>query len=277
MDTPDIIEVTEATFEYDVVAFSQNTPVVVDFWAEWCKPCKTMGVILENLAIEFAGGFRLARVNIEQNPNLAIRFGVRSIPTVKAFVNTQVVKELVGQQDEQRVRDFLSQIAPPSPIMLMAEKGEAMLRDGKWAEAQNVFDELIRTDPENSRFKLGFGIALLGLGKPYQSRDTLESIKSGREFNRAKTILELVSVQCDLLESKLSTESDIDLAFSNCIKLSLRLQLDAALDGLIDIIRQEKNYKNGLARKVYLAILEVLFGSEEKVRKYRSDLASALY
>jgi putative thioredoxin len=88
-----IIDVTEADFEYEVIAFSQNTPVVVDFWAEWCRPCKDLAVILEKLAHEAQGVFRLARVNVDQNPNLALRFAVRSIPNVKAFSGGEVVAE----------------------------------------------------------------------------------------------------------------------------------------------------------------------------------------
>ena len=90
--TPDnIIDVTEADFEYEVIEYSQNTPVVVDFWAAWCQPCKVLAPMLEKLIKETAGAIRLARVNVDENPNLAIRFGVRSIPAVKAFSGGQIV------------------------------------------------------------------------------------------------------------------------------------------------------------------------------------------
>jgi len=96
MASDHIISVTEADFEYEVIAYSKQMPVVVDFWAEWCGPCKTLGPILERLAQEANGAFRLAKVDVDANPNLALRFSVRSIPNVKAFQDGQVVAEFVG-------------------------------------------------------------------------------------------------------------------------------------------------------------------------------------
>ncbi len=117
-----IIHANELNFEYEVISFSMNTPVVVDFWAEWCQPCKTLGPILERAIQEAGNSIRLAKVNIDQNPNLAIQYGVRSIPTVKAFVQGAVVAEFVGMQPPDRVRAFLDQLTPPSPIDLAVEK-----------------------------------------------------------------------------------------------------------------------------------------------------------
>ncbi len=91
-----IVDVSESNFEYEVLSYSQNLPVVVDFWAEWCQPCKRLGPLLEQLTEEARGNFRLARVDVDANPNLALRYSVRSIPTVKAFSQGQVVLHLPG-------------------------------------------------------------------------------------------------------------------------------------------------------------------------------------
>ena len=108
-----IVDVTESDFEYEVLSYSQNVPVVVEFWATWCQPCKTLGPMLERLTEEASGVFRLARVDVDSSPNLALRYSVRSVPTVKAISQGQVVGEFAGLQPEVRVRDFLEKLSPP--------------------------------------------------------------------------------------------------------------------------------------------------------------------
>src|SRR5665648_1254144 len=98
-----IIDVTEADFEYEVIAYSQNIPVLVDFWATWCRPCKTLSPLLEKLAHEAVGSFRLAKVDVDANPNLALQYGIRTVPTVKAFSTAQVGGEFVGVPKEDRI------------------------------------------------------------------------------------------------------------------------------------------------------------------------------
>ncbi len=107
-----IVDVSEADFDFEVLAYSQQAPVVVDFWAEWCAPCRVLGPILERIAQEANGNFRLARVNVDDNPNLALRFLVRSIPAVKAFKGGKMVAEFVGAQPEPKVREFLRALIP---------------------------------------------------------------------------------------------------------------------------------------------------------------------
>ena len=115
MATENIINVNETNFEYEVVAYSKNIPVLVDFWADWCQPCKTLGPLLEKIVEEADGSLRLAKVNIDQSPNLAMQFNVRSIPTVKAFIQGQVTAEFAGAQPEARLRQFISRLTPPQP------------------------------------------------------------------------------------------------------------------------------------------------------------------
>src|SRR5512138_2786220 len=121
-----IVDVTEHDFEYEVLSYSQNVPVVVEFWATWCQPCKTLSPMLERLTEEAGGSFRLARVDVDSNPNLALRYGVRSVPTVKAISQGQVVGEFAGLQPEARVRDFLARLAPPSEASLAIEKATSL-------------------------------------------------------------------------------------------------------------------------------------------------------
>ncbi len=164
MASDNIVDVTESDFEYEVLSYSENTPVVVEFWATWCKPCKTLGPMLENLAREAEGSFRLARVDVDANPNLALHYGVRSIPTVKAFSEGDIVGEFSGLQPEPRVRDFLARITPPSPLALELEKANSLLSDHEWQEAEDLYRDLLDQTTNQSEALLGLTIALLGQG-----------------------------------------------------------------------------------------------------------------
>src|SRR5512140_1837277 len=160
-----IVNVSETDFEYEVLSYSQNVPVVVEFWAEWCQPCKTLGPMLERLTEEAGGTFRLARVDVDANPNLALRYGVRSIPTVKAISQGQVVGEFAGLQPENRVREFLSRLAPPSENALAKEKADSLLAEHHWAEAETIYRKLEEQTQNQPDVLLGLVKTLLAQGK----------------------------------------------------------------------------------------------------------------
>jgi putative thioredoxin len=278
MKSTNIIEVNEVDFEYEVVAYSQNTPVVVDFWAPWCQPCKAVGEILAQIASESTGSFRLARLNTDDNPNLAIQFGVRSLPTIKAFSSGQVVGELVGAQPESRLREFISKITPPSPLTLKTEKAEGYLASREWIKADLMYREVLDGNPDSSVALLGLGIALLGEGKGYEAREIFENFPSSKEYSRASLLLPLALEFTK--DEKVGTDSvstDLEIAFKNCVRLAKQAKFDAAIDGLLDILRQDKKFKDGSAQRIILAILEVIYGDEVTVRSYRKELASVLY
>ena len=179
------IEVNELNFEYEVITYSRNVPVLVDFWAEWCQPCKTLSPILEKLTAEAQGALRLAKVNIDQNPNLAMRYSVRSIPTVKAFINGQIVSEFVGVQPEGRIRDFIEKLTPPSPLDLDIEKSQSLLLSHQWEQAEKTLRGILSQKPESAAAMLGLAKALLALKKPDEALVLLESIPDSREMRSA--------------------------------------------------------------------------------------------
>ena len=277
MAIENIINVSETDFEYEVIKYSQNVPVVVDFWASWCRPCKTLSPMLEQIAKEAEGGFRLAKVDVDANPNLAILYNVRSLPTVKAFSNSQVVTEFVGLQPEDRLREFIAKITPPNPTTLALEKADSLLFLHQWAEAETVFRQILEQNPGQPASQLGLSKTLLAQNKNPEALKILRDFPASRQFNQAQLLLPLAEVLEARTQLRLPEENELDATFSNAIWLAGRGNTPAAIDGLMDILRRDKNYRQGKARQVILALLEL--GGEEnpETRLYRAELASIIF
>ena len=272
-----IVDVSEHDFEYEVLSYSQNTPVVVEFWATWCQPCKVLGPMLERLAEEGQGSFRLARVDVDANPNLALRYGVRSVPTVKAISQGQVVGEFAGLQPEARVRDFLARLAPPSESALAQEKADSLLANHQWAEAEEIYRQLDEQSQNQPGILLGLVKSLLAQGKSGESLFILNYFPASREYNAAQLLRPLAEAMMKHEKNELPAETDLDAMFANAVRLARRGNHFAALDGLLDLLRQDKRYRGDKARQVFLGILELLGPEDTEARQYRSELAMVLF
>lgn len=277
MSSDFIIDVTETDFEYEVISYSQNVPVIVDFWATWCKPCKVLSPLLEKLTVEAQGGFRLARVDVDENPNLALRFSIRNIPSVKVFSGGMVVAEFVGLQPEARLREILSKITPPSPLSLALEKADSLLALHTWLEAEKVYRQILEQDAAHPGALLGLIKTLLAQGRCSEALTLIHDFPASRQYVQAEKLRPLAKALFDYQEGLLPTDADIDAAFRNTIRLAGRGNILAALDGLLDILRQNKRYRNGLAHQIMLALLELLGEDDPQTRQYRSELASVLF
>ena len=202
----EIINVTEADFEYEVIAYSKNTPVVVDFWASWCQPCKVLTPLLEKLVGEMGGSFRLAKVDVDANPNLAARFNVRSIPTVIAFTDSTPREQLIGLQSEPRLRAFLEAIVPPSPTILAIEKANGLLAAHNWVEAETEFRQILTKENDIPACLLGLSIAQLAQGKASEGRLHLYNFPASKEFTRAETLIPYADALIAFQENALPQE-----------------------------------------------------------------------
>jgi putative thioredoxin len=273
-----IVDVNEADFEYQVIAYSKNIPVVVDFWAEWCSPCKILGPMLERLALEAQGSFRLAKVNVDENPNLAIRYNVRSIPTVKAFQDGGVVAELVGLQPEPRLRDFIQDLAP-SQSSLALEKAFSLLEMQEPQSAEEAFRSVLDQSPQSTAAMLGLAKSLLLQGEIEEGRYLLDNFPASKEYSASELLRPLASAlereENEVLELD-EVEPD-EASYRNALRLVTHGNIPAALDGLLDVLRQDKQYRDGEARKVFLALLELLGENNPLARQYRNELASVLF
>lgn len=277
MATDHTINVNEINFEYEVIAFSKNVPVLVDFWAEWCQPCKSLSPILERLALEMKGQIRLAKVNIDENPNLAKLYSVRSIPTVKAFIDGQITSEFVGAQPETRIREFISKLTPPSPVDLEIEKGYGLIVEHQWQQAEDVLRNALSQKPESAQALLNLAKALLAQGKPIEAITSLDAIPPSRETQSVSLLRPFALQLNEFKENALPDDNPLDAVFRNSLRLASQAKFPLALDGLLDILREDKRYRNGKAKEVILGILELMGSEDPLTRDYRSELASALF
>lgn len=271
-----IIDVGEADFEFEVVAYSHNVPVIVDFWAEWSRQSKELGALLEKIAREAGGAYRLARVNVDINPGLALRLSVRNIPTVKAFSAGEVVGEFTGMQPEYRLREFFQRIQPPSPAALGFQKGGALLAAMSWAEAEQVFRESLELDPNHPGGLLGLCRALLARGKGFEANSILTSFPASKQYNQALNLLPFSKELLSLQEHIPGEELDVSqAAYWNAVRLAARGKIPAALDGLLDMLRQNKSDQN--VRMLIVSLLELLGDDNGLTAQYRKEMASILF
>jgi len=268
--------VSESDFEYEVIAYSNQIPVVVDFWAEWCRPCKTLTPILEKYAVEAQGSFRLAKLNVDDNPNLALRFGVRSIPNVKAFRDGQVVSEFLGLQPEPRVKEFIRNLGP-SHIDLLLEKGQSQLEAMNWNEAGNSFRQFLAKSPNHPAGLLGSLKANLMQGNFSEVRRILDDFPPSQEYAHVEELRPLYSALWAEKTNQVISDDFLDVAYSNALRLIMRGNIPAGMDGIIDILRQNKHYRNDAARKVMLGLFEVLGDNHPISQQYRRELAMILF
>lgn len=272
-----IIDVNESDFEYQVLTYSQQVPVVVDFWAEWCAPCRVLGPQLERLAEEAQGNFRLAKVDVDQNQNLALRYAVRSIPAVKAFRNGQMISEFIGVQPESKLRDFIRSIAPSDSDLLL-EKGNSLLNNLKAVQAEETFRDALETTPDSPNGLLGLAKSLLQQGVGKESLFILNSFPASKEYASAQLLLPLAqSLASYENDPEKFSDEPLDAAFKNALRLVQRRNIEAAMDGLLDILRENKHYRNDQARLVMIGILETLGNETQIAQQYRKELATVLF
>jgi putative thioredoxin len=277
MTSADIIDVNESSFEYEVINYSNNIPVVVDFWATWCRPCKVIGPMLEKIAAEASGAFRLAKVNVDESPNIAIRYGVRTIPTIKIFSQGEVVSEFVGAVPESHLRDLLGKITPPSPVNLAIERAVSFLQLHQWKEAEELFREILNQNPGELTSLLGLAKTLLVQDKPHEAVEILREFPANKQFSNAKTLLPFAEALLAFHSKTLPEDNDLDAAFEHSIRLASHGNIYAAMDGLLDVLRQDRHYREDKARIIYLSLLELLGEDDPQTRQYRAELANILF
>ncbi len=276
MNSEFIIQVTEADFENEVVGFSRTTPVLVDFWADWSQSSKLLSTSLEKLAEEANGAFRLAKVNADENKNLVMQLNIKSLPSVYAFFKGEFAKNFNGLKSETEIKDFLQTVVAPNND-LARDKALGLLFLRRWEEAAPAFRKSLKTDPDNPVALLGLAKSLIASQKASEALVILHAFPSSREFQIAEKLIPLAKEMADLAIKKDDNPSDLGLMFQQSIHLIGLGNLDAGIDGLMEIIREDRNFKEGNARQALLGTLELMPNDAPETRAYRNELASILF
>ncbi len=270
-----IIEVREADFEYEVIQYSRSKPVIVDFWAEWSVPSQALGPILEELVENAEGRYRLAKVDVDENPNLAIRYNIRSLPYIKGFRMGQAVSEIFGTIAQPDIEKFLKELTP-NPTDLLLTKGLGLLQYHRWADAETTLRKVIQEQPQKSPAALlGLTKSLLAQNKTKEAHDLLKNFPASKEYAAAEMLRPLAEA---LLQTQPQTGNhNLEAIYLRALNLIKTGKFPAALDGLLELLRQDKTYRNGNARKIVVAVLEMLGEENELTRQYRAELASVIF
>ena len=271
-----IVHVDESDFEYEVLQYSTHVPVVVDFWAPWCVPCRVLGPRLETLARRGEGSFRLAKVNVDENARLAKQYKVRNIPAVKAFIDGRVVSEFSGVLEEDNLRNFISRLAP-EPGELIFEKGKNLLELGEYAEAEEAFREFLSMRPGNPNALLGLVRALLFQGEGREAEILLRNFPASSAYNTAQLLLPVARAFTEMTDDTFEDIQPLEAAYRNGIRLAKRGNVLAAMDGFLDILRKEKHYRNDQVKAVFVGLLALIGNSHPEARQYRKDLSSVVF
>jgi putative thioredoxin len=276
MGNANIIDVNEETFDFEVLNYSTHVPVVVDLWAPWCIPCRVQSELLAQLADEADGAFRLARINVDEQSRLAKRLKVNDLPGIKAFVDGRMVAEYIGVLSEKNTRLFLDRIMPKTGGLLLA-KGKSLILLGEYEEAEIALEQFIIESHGEPAGLLAYARALLFQGKARPALDILEHFPSSAESESASALKVLAKAYLLPELDQFIFEDMRESAFRNALRMAKKGKVLIALDGLLGVLRKDKNHRSGKTKEIFLGLLELLSDDHPSTRQYRSDLSNALF
>jgi putative thioredoxin len=258
---PVVVDVTDADFADVVVEGSKDRPVVVDFWAGWCQPCRVLGPVLEKLAEEKRGQFLLAKLDVDANQDTSSQFRVMSIPTVVAFSDGKPVDQFIGALPEPAVREWLDRLLPSEADRTTAYAVEAE-REGRMEDAERGYREALDADPGNRGARLGGARVLAARGELEQARELLKPLSPDPDADRLLAAIRVSEW------SALDPEGELNRAMI----AAAHGRWQEALDGMLGQISAVPE-----ARDAMLDVFAVLGEEDHLTREYRNKLASALF
>jgi putative thioredoxin len=283
-----------AGFAQDVIETSMTTPVIVDFWAPWCGPCKQLTPALEKTVQAARGAVRMVKVNVDENQDLAAQLRIQSIPAVYAFFKGQPVDGFVGAQSDSQVKAFVERLASqagaelgPSPVDQALEQAQAALESGQPAAASALFGQVLQHEPDNETATAGLIRCHLDAGDAAAAREMFDSLPedkaSAAAFASIKAALELAEQSADTgeipeLEARVAAQpNDHQARFDLAMALHAAGEREAAVEALIEIIGRDRNWNEEAPRHQLLKFFEAWGPKDELTQSARRRLSSLLF
>ena len=285
-DSPHIFDVTIENFEAEVIAASDVTPIIVDFWAPWCAPCKTLTPILEKLAVEYGGRFRLAKVNADEQQDVASMFGIKSLPTVIAVKGQKPASAFQGAQPESTIRQFIDKIVPSASDEKLG-KAQAKLDAG---DIQGAVDELklaLALNPQLDEARVMLADIAMRDNRIDEAKVYLEACKPltrmDEAFQRVETKIAAAeeagnSPEAAALKARIAKDAnDHDARFHLAAVYAAQSQFEPAFQTLLESVELDRNWNEQAAKKRLVEYFSLGKEQPELVRRYRQALAATLY
>ncbi len=287
---PAVVDVTDSTFMNEVVQASRETPVIVDFWAPWCGPCKTLGPILEQAVAAANGKVRLAKIDIDKNPMVASQMRIQSIPAVYAFVDGQPVDGFMGAVSPGEVNDFVARLAKGAGAGALddaLDAAEKMLEEGAATDAVQTFAAVLGEDDENPRAMGGLIRAMLAAGEPDRAKAMLEQVPAGisedPSIAAARAAIELAEQAQDAGETaelRTALEANPDdhqCRFDLSVALAAAGNHEEAISELLELFRRDREWNNGAAKEQLMTLFDTLGPKDPVGLKGRRRLSSMIF
>ncbi len=287
---PLISETTDRAFAKDVLDASRTQPVLVDFWADWCTPCKQLTPVLEAQVRAAKGTVRLVKMNIDQNPGIAGQLGIQSIPAVVAFSGGRPVDWFQGNIPESQVKAFIAKIAgppPPTSTDELVTAGYAALTDEAFLEASEMFAAVLGAEPENLRAITGLARAAVGLGELDRASEVMAVVPAAKAADpdvvAVRALLALaqqtaaIGNPAELKERIARDGNDLEARFDLALIENARGDRTAAVGYLLDIMRKDRSWNEDKARKQLVQFFEAWGAKDEATIAGRRRLSSLLF